>query len=68
VCLLALLGAGNEHVDVLGHVLGFSAGIAAGVLLALIGVPQRRQWLYGMVALAAIGIAWLFALQHGRGV
>lgn len=67
ICLLALLGAGNEHVDVLGHVLGFAAGIAAGVLLARRGVPRRGQWLYGTLTLVGIGTAWFLALQHWRG-
>jgi membrane associated rhomboid family serine protease len=70
VCLLALLGAGNEHVDVLGHVLGFTTGIAAGVILALVGVRQTggviKQWFYGALAISGIGLAWFLALQHGR--
>lgn len=72
VCLLALLGTGNEHVDVLGHLLGFAAGIAAGVIVALVGVPQtggaRRQWSYGAVAVAGIAVAWYLALCRERGI
>ncbi len=70
VCLLALLGAGDEHVDVLGHVLGFLAGIAMGWGFARAQVPRSRaagrQWVCGMLALSVVAGAWLVALQHAR--
>jgi rhomboid protease GluP len=68
VCLLALLGAGNERVDVLGHLLGFLAGIAVGWAFARTGVPRSRgtvpQMIAGTLALLLIGAAWALALHH----
>ncbi len=70
VCLLALLGAGNEHVDVLGHLLGFVAGTALGWAFARARVPQSRgvalQFLCGGVTLLLIVAAWLPALYAAR--
>src|ERR1700674_3526713 len=43
VCLLALLGAGSEHVDVLGHLLGFVAGTTMGWIFAHAGLPRTRS-------------------------
>lgn len=66
-CLLALLGAGNEHVDVLGHLLGFICGIFAGWLFARMGIPRTRdvrdQLVAGALTLFLMGGAWLFALR-----
>ena len=42
VALLALLGAGDQHVDVLAHALGFVAGVATGWLYSRLGVPRSR--------------------------
>ncbi len=68
VCLLAFLGAGGEHVDVLGHALGFLAGLALGWVYARAGVPRRRgtllQTAAGAFALVLIGAAWISALRH----
>lgn len=68
VCLLAFLGAGSEHVDVLGHALGFAVGIAIGWLFARAGVPRSRasalQLGAGAAALALILAAWIIALRH----
>jgi membrane associated rhomboid family serine protease len=65
-CLLALLGAGNEHVDVLGHLLGFLGGILLGWIFARAGVPRTRsviwQWGAGAIALLLLGAAWLLAV------
>jgi rhomboid protease GluP len=70
VCLLTLFGAGGEHVDVLGHFLGFAFGIAAGALCAIAGVPRSRvlstQILFGAAAAMSICLAWLLALYHVR--
>jgi rhomboid protease GluP len=68
VCLLTLFGAGGEHVDVLGHFLGFAFGVVAGGLLAIAGLPRSKgmptQILFGVAAALSIGLAWFLALQH----
>ncbi len=68
VCLLAFLGAGGERVDVLGHALGFMAGIALGWVYARARLPRSHgsglQAAAGALALALIALAWLFALRH----
>jgi membrane associated rhomboid family serine protease len=70
ICLLALLGAGNEQVDVLGHLLGFTAGTALGWTFARAGLPRRRgagfQAATGAGAVLVLCAAWLLALRHGR--
>jgi membrane associated rhomboid family serine protease len=70
VSLLALLGAGNEHVDVLGHVLGFAVGTALGWGFARAGLPRRRskalQILTGAIAVLVLCAAWVLALCHSR--
>jgi hypothetical protein len=67
VCLLALLGAGDEHVDVLGHLLGFLAGTALGWAFARAGLPRVRgaafQMAAGSIALLLLCSAWLLALR-----
>jgi rhomboid protease GluP len=69
VFLLALLGAGNEHVDVLGHLLGFSSGTAVGWIFARAGVPRSRRPVWqvaaGAATLGLLGVAWWVALRHG---
>jgi membrane associated rhomboid family serine protease len=68
VALLALLGAGDEHVDVLGHALGFIAGVATGWIYSRLGIPRSRgrslQRLAGAAALALVALAWLLALRR----
>jgi len=68
VCLLAFLGAGGEHVDVLGHALGFMAGVALGWAYARARLPRSRgsglQTAAAALALALIAVAWLCALRH----
>jgi membrane associated rhomboid family serine protease len=68
LCLLTLLGAGNAHVDVLGHVLGFLFGLGAGWLYVRVGVTsprdRRRQIVAGLSAVVFVGIAWCLALRH----
>jgi rhomboid protease GluP len=70
VCLLALLGAGSEHVDVLGHLLGFTTGTVVGWIFARAGLPHTRsaafQLTMGAIAAAVLGVAWLLALRHAR--
>jgi rhomboid protease GluP len=70
VCLLTLFGAGGEHVDVLGHFLGFAFGTVAGSLCAILGLPrsraQRTQAYFGAAAVMSIGLAWFLALGHAQ--
>lgn len=69
VCLLGFLGTGGEHVDVLGHALGFATGIALGWNYARARVPRSRgyglQLGAGGAALGLIVAAWILALRHG---
>jgi rhomboid protease GluP len=68
LCLLTLLGAGNEHVDVLGHALGFLFGVGVGWLYARGGMPgnrsKRLQIAAGAGAALLVCGAWLLALRH----
>jgi rhomboid protease GluP len=70
LCLLALLGAGDEHVDVLGHALGFGSGTALGWIYSRTRMPGRRsarlQIGAGAAALALIVLAWLLALHRWK--
>ena len=69
VCLLGFLGAGGEHVDVLGHALGFAMGVGLGWIYARAHVPRSRgyglQLGAGAAALGLVAAAWIFALRHG---
>jgi membrane associated rhomboid family serine protease len=71
VCLLAFLGSGaeNQHVDVLGHVLGFLSGTVLGWIFARTGVPRSRRVLWqtatGAGTLLLLGMAWWAALHRG---
>jgi rhomboid protease GluP len=71
ICLLTLLGAGDAHVDVLGHALGFLFGVAVGWLYARAGIPRghgkRLQLAAGAGATVLLCAAWLLALGHFRG-
>jgi rhomboid protease GluP len=68
ICLLTLLGAGNEHVDVLGHALGFLFGVGVGWLYARAGMPRnhgkRLQIVTGVGAGMLVCGAWFLALGH----
>jgi rhomboid protease GluP len=68
VCLLTLLGAGNAHVDVVGHALGFLFGVGTGWLYARAGIPRNRgrrlQIAAGACAALLICAAWALALGH----
>jgi rhomboid protease GluP len=68
ICLLTLLGAGTAHVDVLGHALGFVSGVVTGWVYARARLPRERsrrlQFVAGIGAMLAIGVAWLLALGH----
>jgi rhomboid protease GluP len=65
-CLLTLLGAGTEHVDVLGHLLGFVVGVLLGWSYARAGLPRSRSlWPQAMAAAAALLlllVGWVMAL------
>ena len=69
-CLLTLLGAGDAHVDVLGHALGFLFGVGVGWFYARTGVPRRHgnrlQVVTGAAAVLLICVAWTFALGPDR--
>ena len=74
VALLAWLGGGGDRgdatiartVDVGAHVLGFAAGIVAGVLLGvraeILVRPGRAQVVPGIAAIALVALAWWLAL------
>jgi len=69
ICLLTLLGAGNAHVDVLGHALGFILGIGVGWVHAKVGLGNRGarlQIVSGACTVLLVIAAWLLALSHGR--
>ena len=64
--LLALLGTGDAHTDVMGHALGFVFGLLAGLPL------RRRRTLWpaadtvlSFAALAVVGLCWTLALATG---
>jgi rhomboid protease GluP len=67
VSLLTLLGAGDAHVDVLGHALGFLFGVGVGWFHARAGMPRNRgsrlQIAAGAAAALLICVAWIFALS-----
>lgn len=69
ICLLTLLGAGDAHVDVLGHALGFLFGLGVGWLYARAGMPRSRgkhlQIATGAGAALLICAAWILALNRG---
>jgi rhomboid protease GluP len=68
ISLLTLLGAGREHVDVLGHGLGFVFGVGVGWIFARMKMSRNRdtrlQIIAGAGALLLVCIAWLLAIGH----
>ncbi len=78
ISLLALLGTGagagtdrapsTEHVDVVGHLLGFSSGIALGWIYARLAIPRTRsskpQIIAGALATLSVLLAWSAALHQ----
>ncbi len=66
VALLALLGTGGEHTDVLAHLTGFVSGTLLGAVYGSLAVPRSGralpQLLAGTSALTAIIGAWVWAL------
>lgn len=67
LALLALLGTGGEHTDLLAHLFGFLCGLAAGWLMAPLPRAGHRlnRWL-GLFAGLFIVLAWWMAL-HSSG-
>jgi len=66
VLLLALLGTGDAHTDVLGHALGFAFGLASGLALRRATLKDRIvDRLCGFAACATIVIGWWCALSAG---
>jgi membrane associated rhomboid family serine protease len=67
ISLLTLLGAGREHVDVLGHGLGFLFGVGFGWTLARAKIAKRRdrrlQIVAGAGSVLLICFAWIAALR-----
>jgi rhomboid protease GluP len=68
IALLALIGTGGEHTDVLAHLTGFFAGTVLGVVYGSLSVPRSGralpQLLAGAATLAALVGAWAWALFH----
>jgi membrane associated rhomboid family serine protease len=71
ICLLTLLGAGDAHVDVLGHALGFIFGTGVGWLYTRLGVSNKRgsavQAVTGWIAGLAVCAAWALAIMRADG-
>jgi hypothetical protein len=63
--LAALFGTG-ETTDVLGHFLGFAAGLATGVACARMVLVRRSdstaQWVAGAAAIGAVLASWWMAI------
>ena len=66
LALLAILGAGEERVDVLAHLFGFLFGSVLGFLSGFV-TPRppgfRIQWACGTAAFALVVWCWFFALR-----
>ena len=65
LALLAMLGTGGEHVDVLAHLFGFLFGGVFGLFFAFV-TPRPPgfliQWACGMAALGVVIFCWFLAL------
>jgi rhomboid protease GluP len=68
VALLALIGTGGEHTDVLGHLTGFFAGTVLGIVYGILSFPRSGRPLAQLLAaastLAVIVGAWVVALTR----
>jgi membrane associated rhomboid family serine protease len=64
LALLALLGTGGEHTDLLAHLFGFLCGLVAGWLIAPLPQvgPRLNRWL-GLFAALFIMLTWWLALH-----
>jgi len=67
IVLLGWLGTGDERTDTVAHLTGFVAGFIAGAVLGLragrLQTSARREAGMGAGALAAMVMAWWFALR-----
>jgi membrane associated rhomboid family serine protease len=58
--------ADGDNVDIVAHVAGFLVGLGLGALVALDSLERAAnrvpQWLSGFAALAALAVAWSYAL------
>lgn len=65
--LLGWLGTAGEGTDTVAHLLGFVVGCAFGAVAGFPAVARALerapQWLAGLLALASIAVAWMFALS-----
>ena len=68
IILLGWLGTGNERTDIVAHLTGFIAGFVPGAFLGLrvrtIRTTERREAVFGGLALTVICVAWLLALNQ----
>ena len=66
VVLLAWLGTGGKHTDIMAHLLGFTLGVLFGWALAWPVLDRRLQripqWLPGLAAMLIMTVAWARAL------
>jgi membrane associated rhomboid family serine protease len=69
VALLAYIGTGDEHTDIVAHLTGFIAGTLIGILLGAFTSPRWQrpavQASAGIAALAALAGCWALALIGG---
>lgn len=68
VILLSYLGTSGERTDVFAHVAGFLAGLLLGAFYGKSGdrimMGTRNQLLFGIGAVAFLGLAWVIALTR----
>ena len=67
--LLAYLGTGDARTDIVAHLTGFAwgmaGGLAAGFWPAITRLAESRQLRLGVVACAAVVLAWVMRLPAG---
>ena len=64
--LLAFIGTGDDHTDIVGHALGFGAGLAAGLTLrGVAGFPAAAQRIAGISVAFVVAGSWALALASG---
>jgi rhomboid protease GluP len=67
VVLLGWLGSAGESTDLVAHAMGFTMGGFIGAIAALPlverGLERVPEWLAGLAAIAAVAVAWAFALR-----
>ncbi len=68
VILLSYVGTSGERTDVFAHVAGLLAGLLLGALYGKLGdriiMGTRTQLLFGIGAVASLGLTWLIALTR----